>query len=180
MPDRKQVKDKFMQEPGKRKTKSWWQWLLLVVILAGIYLWQTRDLLDTGSQVNTTALPLLAGGSAPLIEAQDKPTLIYFFAPWCQICSLSIGNLDDLDSRHINIKKVAMDYASLENVWKFVKDHQVQGDVLLGHEGLKQQFRIYGYPTYYILDKDAKVVARDMGYSSGLGLRVRQWLAAGR
>lgn len=167
-----------MNRAGSTGTKNWWQWLLLVVALAGIYLWQTKDLLDKGSQVSTTALPLLAGGSAPIVEKQEKPTLIYFFAPWCQVCSVSIGNLDDLDTSRINIKKVAMDYASLENVWQFVKEHQVQGEVLLGHEGLKQQFRVYGYPTYYILDKDGKVLARDMGYSSGLGLKVRQWLAA--
>lgn len=168
-----------MGQRNNNKKSSWWQWPILLVALAGVYLWQTRDLLDTGNQVNTTALPLLAGGSAPIVEAQGKPTLVYFFAPWCQICSLSIGNLDDLDAEQITIKKVAMDYASLENVWQFVKDHDVQGDVLLGHEGLKQQFRVYGYPTYYILDKDGKVLARDMGYSSGLGLKLRQWLATG-
>jgi thiol-disulfide isomerase/thioredoxin len=167
------------ERTDNKKSRSWWQWPLLLIALAGVYLWQTRDLLDTGNQVSTTALPLLAGGSAPIVEGQGKPTLVYFFAPWCQICSLSIGNLDDLDAEQINIKKVAMDYASLENVWEFVKEHDVQGEILLGHEGLKQQFRVYGYPTYYILDKDGKVLARDMGYSSGLGLKLRQWLATG-
>ncbi|WP_168171493.1 redoxin domain-containing protein [Lacimicrobium sp. SS2-24] len=158
---------------------GWWQWPLLLLLLAGIYQWQTRDLLERGNQVSTTALPLLNGGSAPIVEGDGRPTLVYFFAPWCQVCRFSIGNLETLDSEQISIKRIAMDYASIEKVWQFVEQNKVGGDVLLGHEGLKQQFRVYGYPTYYILDKEGKVVGSDMGYSSELGLKLREWFTVG-
>jgi hypothetical protein len=45
---------------------------------------------------------------------------------------------------------------------------------LLGHEGLKQQFKIQGYPTYYILDEQQKVLAKSYGYSIALGLKLKE------
>mgnify|MGYP000751148429 CR=1 FL=1 len=27
------------------------------------------------------------------LQSQGKTTVIYFFAPWCQVCHISIGNL---------------------------------------------------------------------------------------
>lgn len=160
----------------RKRLLSSLQWLLLLLALGAIYQWQKRHLLDTGSEVSVTALPLLQGGTAELAEP-GKPTLIYFFAPWCNICAVSMGNLDGLDHEQLNIKRVAMDYASLNDVAEFVDDNQVKGDILLGHEGLKQHFRVLGYPTYYLLDADNRIVASDMGYSSTIGLKVRQALA---
>lgn len=152
------------------------RWLLLLVALGGLYQWQTRNLLETGNQVPDTHLPLLSGGSSPLTE-EGKPTLIYFFAPWCAVCAASIGNLEALDNDDLVVRRVAMDYASLQDISEFVRDNEVAGEVLIGHERLKQQFRVLGYPTYYVLDADQRVVASDMGYSTTMGLKVRQALA---
>ncbi|MBN7821558.1 TlpA family protein disulfide reductase [Bowmanella yangjiangensis] len=159
-----------------RHLSSALRWLVLLVALGVLYQWQTRNLLETGNQVPDTHLPLLSGGSSPLTE-EGKPTLVYFFAPWCSICAASIGNLEALESDELVIRRVAMDYASLEDVSDFVRDNEVSGDVLIGHEGLKQQFRVLGYPTYYLLDANQRVVASDMGYSTSMGLKVRKALA---
>ncbi|MBT1063527.1 TlpA family protein disulfide reductase [Bowmanella sp. Y26] len=159
-----------------RHLSSALRWLVLLVALGALYQWQTRNLLETGNQVPDTHLPLLSGGSSPLTE-EGKPTLVYFFAPWCSICAASIGNLEALESDELVIRRVAMDYASLEDVSEFVRDNEVAGDVLIGHEGLKQQFRVLGYPTYYLLDANQRVVASDMGYSTSMGLKVRKALA---
>jgi thiol-disulfide isomerase/thioredoxin len=100
--------------------------------------------------------------------------LIYFFAPWCKVCSLSIGNLEYLNSDKINIVRVALDYSNVEAVQNFAAKHNISNQILLGHEGLKQQFKIQGYPTYYIIDDQQKVMAKSFGYSTALGLKLRQ------
>lgn len=132
-------------------------------------------MLDDNSQlqVATQMLVGLDGQTSTLIKP-NKPTLIYFFAPWCKICSLSIGNLEYLDTNQLNIVRVALDYSNVEEVQNFADIHNISSQILLGHEGVKQQFKIQGYPTYYILDEQQKVQAKSYGYSTALGLKLRE------
>jgi thiol-disulfide isomerase/thioredoxin len=128
---------------------------------------------DSNMVVEYQLLVGLDGRMSELIKP-DKPTLIYFFAPWCKVCSLSIGNLEYLDTNKLNIVRVVLDYSNVESVHIFVEKHNISSQILLGHEGLKGQFKIQGYPTYYILDEQQKILAKSYGYSTALGLKLRQ------
>ena len=167
-----------MKQKRAVRIRSLLQWALLIVLLGGLYQWQTRHMLETGSQVADITLMSLQGESVHL-SAGDRPLLVYFFAPWCHVCALSIGNLESLEPQDVRVLTVAMDYGTVEEVWAFVQEHNLKGPVLLGHQGLKQIFNIPGYPTYYLLDQRNRVISSDMGYSSSLGLRLRQALAQG-
>lgn len=160
------------------KLKGWGRELAIVaVVFFGITAWQTKDMLGTdGSvQVAATILPSLSGGTMPLTES-GKPTLVYFFAPWCDICKLSIGNLDGLNNDKFNIVTVALDYDSIEAVQAFAQDQELTMPVLLGTKDLKLQYKIKGYPSYYLLDENRKVVSKAYGYSSTLGMKLRAWV----
>ena len=158
---------------------KWYIWLrdviFLCVFVFAVNAWQSRNMLDVDSNmlVEDQLLVGLDGQISALIKP-DKPTLIYFFAPWCKICSLSIGNLEYLDSDKLNIVRVALDYSNVEEVEGFAEKHNISSQILLGHRELKQQFKIQGYPTYYILDAQQKVLAKSYGYSTALGLKLRQ------
>ena len=149
--------------------------IVLCVTVFAVNAWQSRHMLDVDNHVTVDG-QLLVGldGQTSTLVKPDKPTLIYFFAPWCKVCSLSIGNLEYLDSEKLNIVRVALDYSNLEEVQGFAEKHNISSQILLGHEGLKQQFQIQGYPTYYIMDKNQKVLAKSYGYSTALGLKLRQ------
>ena len=149
--------------------------IVLCAIVFAVNAWQSRNMLDVDSDmvVEDQLLVGLDGQIRALIKP-DKPSLIYFFAPWCKICSLSIGNLEYLDSDKLNIVRVALDYSNVEEVEDFAEKHNISSHILLGHEGLKQQFKIQGYPTYYILDEQQKVLSKSYGYSTALGLKLRQ------
>jgi len=154
------------------------KWLLeigamLLVVLA-IWAWQERDLLETdgSQQIQSLVLPQLSGETFRLTET-DKPTLIYFFAPWCQVCHLSIDNLQYLDSQKVRILTVAMDYSSKQEVQGFLAEHEFDAPVLMGTEQQKAQFKLKAYPTYYLLDRQLRVVSKNMGYSTAMGLKLR-------
>ncbi|MFT4746313.1 MAG: thiol-disulfide isomerase/thioredoxin [Congregibacter sp.] len=149
--------------------------IILCAIVFAVSIWQSRNMLDVDSKISLDK-QLLVGldGQVSALIKSDKTSLIYFFAPWCKVCSLSIGNLEYLDPEKINIVRVALDYSNVQEVQDFAIKHNISSQILLGHEGLKQQFKIQGYPTYYIMDDQQKVLAKSYGYSTALGLKLRQ------
>lgn len=152
--------------------------MVLLVVYFAIDTWQSRNMLDVDSLIEFDG-NLLTGlnGQASLLVEPNKPTLIYFFAPWCTVCSLSIGNLEYLDADKVNVVRIALDYSSAGEVQNFADEHNISSQILLGNETLKQQFKIQGYPTYYILDEQQKVLAKSYGYSTALGLKLRQFFS---
>ncbi|SEL15190.1 Thiol-disulfide isomerase or thioredoxin [Colwellia chukchiensis] len=111
------------------------------------------------------------------LQANGQKTIVYFFAPWCQICHMSIGNLQSLFERkpHIKVIAVALDFVDQNEVAAFTERHQLTFPVALGNEAVKQDFQVQGYPSYYVLDEENTVISRSLGYSSELGLYLRSF-----
>ncbi|HCM48476.1 MAG TPA: TlpA family protein disulfide reductase [Colwellia sp.] len=119
-------------------------------------------------------VPTLMGETISL-NAQGKTTILYFFAPWCQVCHASIGNLQALFQKNeqLDVIAIAMDFTSSEEVMKFTSQHQLTFPIALGNEEIKQTFKISGYPSYYVLNEENMIISKSMGYSSELGLYLR-------
>ena len=156
-------------------TSSWTRDLLLgALIVLGFLMWQNRNLLDTDGSIQLNAQNFIdLQGDIYSLEPSDKKTVVYFFAPWCAVCKLSIGNLDAVNTDEYNVIRVALDYQSQEEIEAFVKNNEVTGTILLGGEQHKTRFNISAYPTYYVLNEDLEVIRSDMGYSTYLGLKLR-------
>ncbi|MEW6997058.1 TlpA family protein disulfide reductase [Colwelliaceae bacterium BS250] len=105
----------------------------------------------------------------------DHKTVVYFFAPWCSICRISINNLQDLYERsdNINIIAIALDYQHRSEVDKFAEKLQLSFPIVLGNESIKQNYKVTAYPSYYVLNEKQIIEHRSMGYSSALGLYLR-------
>ncbi|MFT5756524.1 MAG: thiol-disulfide isomerase/thioredoxin [Alteromonadaceae bacterium] len=120
--------------------------------------------------------PLTSLMNEPIIlKAHDKITVLYFFAPWCQICHVSIGNLQALyeKNQHIDVIAVALDYMNTDEIKDFSLQHQLTFPIALGTEQVKKSFKINAYPSYYIINAQNTVIARSQGYSSEFGLYLR-------
>lgn len=161
--------------------QKWTLWVRDIVIggiiIAAVLAWQGRDMLDQDGSVTIPhqVLPTLQGQPSPLL-ASDTPTLVYFFAPWCQICHLSIGNLEYVNNDNIKIVRVALDYANIEDVQDFATQHEISSPILLGNNQLKQQFNVNVYPTYYLLNAESEIIGGSKGYSTAAGLKLREFL----
>lgn len=160
--------------------KNWWRWLLelglVVLVFLAVDQWRSQSLLAPAHQVPPAVLPVLDGNTETL--PADGPALVYFFAPWCTVCHLSIGNLIALAHQQpgLTIQLVAQDYQSVEEVRRFIADQQLPFMVLLGNRQTAVDWQVSAYPTYYLLDAQGRITARSMGYSSELGLWVRAQL----
>ena len=111
------------------------------------------------------------------LYANGKKNIIYFFAPWCQVCNLSIDNLQTLHTNmpEANIIAVALDYVDEEQVRKFTTNHQLSFPIAFGNASVKADYKVMGYPSYYVLNEENTVIARSLGYSSQVGLYLRSF-----
>ncbi len=154
------------------------EWSAIAAIVVAVLIFQTRGMLKTETDVPLGQLVFQSLEGQPVIlESNDKPWVLYFFAPWCTICSLSIENINSVDAADYNRLIVALDYASVKDVEAFLSRHSLEADVVLGNTQHQRQFKISGYPSYYILDSAFVVKAKHRGYSSTVGLALHTMMA---
>ncbi len=132
-------------------------------------------MLSTDSPVNTNhTLPTLHGEEITL-SSDNKPLVVYFFAPWCQVCHASIGNLQSIYEKNdaIDVIAVAMDFTSQAEVEKFTRQHKLTFPIALGDHRTKSNFKVQGYPSYYVINEQNLIASKSMGYSTELGIYLR-------
>jgi peroxiredoxin len=132
------------------------------------------EVITENSAISIDVVPTLMDETVSL-NAKGKTTVLYFFAPWCQVCHVSIGNLQTLFQKNeqLNVIAIALDFTSKDEVRNFTNKHQLTFPVALGNESIKKVFEISGYPSYYVLNEENVIIAKSMGYSSELGLYLR-------
>lgn len=158
----------------------WRRWLtetLVVVVVFSVGLaWLTRNMLDDSDSAPELKLPSLQGDITPVNwpATQDK-TLLYFFAPWCQICRVSMPGLNLLseDETNLRIIVVALDWENTAEVRRFIEDVGFEGTVLMGNQQTARDYKISGYPSYYIVNSNGKIEHADRGISTPPGLWLR-------
>ena len=156
------------------------QLFIFFAIFQGVSFLRETSMLSSDTEINATndllftQVPTIMGETVSL-NSQGKRTVIYFFAPWCQICHVSIGNLQSLyeKNQHVDVIAVAMDYSNISEVMEFTKQHQLTFPIALGNEEIKQSFSISAYPSYYVISEENSIIGKSLGYSSELGLYLR-------
>ncbi|RZV38686.1 MAG: redoxin domain-containing protein [Chromatiales bacterium] len=154
---------------------------LIALVFFGVLAFQSRNMLATDGQFAPELRGLtLAGQPYDLADASSRPAMVYFFAPWCRICAASAGNLNRLrrwrDAEDIEIVAVALDWETADEVREYVGRHELNVTVVLGDANVARNWQIQAFPSYYVLDDQHRVIRRDIGYSTQLGLWIRAWL----
>lgn len=157
------------------------QVLIFVVGFLIVSAFQARNLLDADRQAAPALhAQLLQGTEFDLAETEADSTLVYFFAPWCGVCNLSSDNITRLrrmrDEDKLQIVMVAVSWDHEDEVRAFAKRNDINVPILLGDDKIIEDWQIFGFPSYYVLDAQQRVVSKDFGYSTQLGLWWRTWL----
>lgn len=151
--------------------------VLLIMVFVLISMWQTRNL-PNDEHTPPLELVWLDDMRADSVMVPGETGVVYFFAPWCFYCRKSIDNLDELVSSGTLAwaRVVALEYEDLDDVREFISETGIQLPVLLGGPQTTRDWQIRGFPTYFVIDGDGKIVSRSVGYSTKIGLQVRAWL----
>jgi thiol-disulfide isomerase/thioredoxin len=151
----------------------------IVVVFLAVHAWQTRNL-PINEAVPDTVLALLDGSGVRSAVSSGETGIVYFFAPWCFYCRNSIGNLDELvgEGRVAWGTVIALDYNDAAEVQAFIENTGVSLQVLMGTGTTAEDWGIRGFPTYFVVDAQGNISSRSVGYSTGLGMMIRNWLAS--
>lgn len=172
---------KFLKFDYKTLRNVALQLLLFAIIFNAVSFWRESSLLpaDGDYQAPTLSLPRLNGEMFDHNQLAGNKTIIYFFAPWCTVCHLSIHNLESFyqdEKGDVNVVGIALSYDSRNEVDEFVKDKALSFPILMGTNELMTEYKINGFPSYYVLDEQGRIAAKSQGYSTEMGLRLRALL----
>ncbi|HET9694993.1 MAG TPA: TlpA disulfide reductase family protein [Steroidobacteraceae bacterium] len=154
------------------------QLVVLALIVGGIQLWRTRDLLpaDERTAAPSFRLPDLDDRTWSSADLVGRPTVVYFFAPWCGVCAASSPQLrwfhrwrgDD-----VRVVLVGLDWSEPGELREYARKHDLPFPVIAGDAATGPAWRVGGYPTYYVIDAHGRIAGRDVGVTTAVGLWLR-------
>ncbi len=164
----------------KPKRRGWLSWLrdilILLLLLAAFQWWQTRDL--TGAPAPPLSGVLTDGRAADLRDYQGRAVLVHFWAEWCPICRAEEGAVDAL-AQDYPVLTVATQSGDAAAVAEYLRRQGLGFPTLVDQSGaLARGWGIRGVPSSYVIAPDGRIDAVSIGYTTGIGLRLRLWWAS--
>jgi peroxiredoxin len=149
--------------------------LLFIVIVAGIRVWQQRDMV--GGTAPSLQGTLLDGNSYVLPAKPAQPVLVHFWATWCSICRAEQDSISAL-AHDQNVITVALHSGSQTEVAQHLKTQDLHFPVLNDPDGrLAAAWGVHAVPASFIIATDGQIHFVEVGYTTGMGLRFRLWMA---
>lgn len=173
---------------GKEETVVMWikkaetgrRWLINIAILVVIYWaiqsYQSRDTVTSGLAPDIEGVTL-HGKALSLQSLRGEPVLIYFWASWCGICSLTRDSIDNIAQHHAVIT-IASQSGGAAEVQSYIDENNVSAPVINDEQGLlSQRYGVKAFPSIFIIDSQGEISDVEIGLSSEWGLRLRLWWA---
>ena len=171
----------ILQQAKPKKSRIWLrrglEILLFIVLIMGVRAWQQRDIMK-GAAPPLQGI-LLNGSAFALARKPAQPVLIHFWATWCPICRTELGSIDSLAQDNPNVITVAMQSGNTISVQGYMREHEVNFPVLNDEDGrISLSWGVHAVPASFIVDTNGEIRYVEIGYTTGMGLRLRLWLAS--
>lgn len=151
--------------------------LVFIVIIFGVRAWQQRDIV-TGMAPPLSGT-LLDGKPFVLAAKPAQPVLVHFWATWCPICRAEEGSIESLAHDNPNVITIAMQSGNSAVVQQYMREQSVSFPVINDADNqISARWGVQAVPASFIVDTDGKIRYVEVGYTTGVGLRLRLWLAS--
>ena len=149
--------------------------LLFALLATGIRLWQQRDM--TGSApalVGTT----IAGQRYALAEHRTRPVLVHFWASWCPVCRMEQESIAAIALNDPVVITVAMQSGNPAQISAYLNEQGISLPGIGDPDGsIARAWGVHGVPASFIVAPDGQIRFVEVGYTTGIGLRIRRALA---
>ena len=151
--------------------------LLFIVLIMGVRAWQQRDI-EKGLAPPLSGI-LLDGKPFVLATKPAQPVLVHFWATWCPICRAEEGSIESLARDNPNVITVAMQSGNSAAVQQYMQKQGVSFPVINDADNrISAAWGVNGVPASFIIDSGGNIRYVEIGYTTGIGLRFRLWLAS--
>jgi thiol-disulfide isomerase/thioredoxin len=150
--------------------------VLFVLVIAGVRAWQQRDMV---SGVAPVLQGITLAGQPYILPAHPaQPVLVHFWATWCPICRTEQNSIVAIAHDNPNIITIAMQSGKPEEVAKYMREQGIDFPVVNDADGsISSAWGVHAVPASFIIAPDGQIRFVEVGYTTGLGLRLRLWLA---
>ena len=103
--------------------------------------------------------------------------LVHFWATWCPVCRAEQDTIEALAKDHPTVT-VAMQSGAAAVVAEHLNKEALSFPVLNDPDGaISAEWGVRAVPTSFVVDGAGQIRFVEVGYTTGLGLRLRLWLA---
>jgi thiol-disulfide isomerase/thioredoxin len=168
-------------DTGDKPRKSKWRRIaievvLFVIVVAGIRAWQQRDMVNGAAPALQGVT--LAGKPYKLAAHPDHPVLVHFWATWCPVCRAEQDSIAAIAHDNPDVISIAMQSGKPEDVARHMREQGIVFPALNDPNGsISTAWGVHGVPASFIVAPDGRIRFVEVGYTTGLGLRLRLWLA---
>ena len=150
--------------------------LLFVVVIAGVRAWQQRDMVSGAAPVLQGIT--LAGQAYKLPARPARPVLVHFWATWCPVCSAEQSSIAAIARDNPDVITIAMQSGKPEEVVRHMREQGLNFQVVNDPDSsISTAWGVHAVPASFIVSPDGQIRFVEVGYTTGLGLRLRLWLA---
>ena len=169
-----------MTAEKRSRSKVWlrriFEVLLVVALIAGIRTWQQRDI-ASGAAPELQG-ELIDGKPFTLTAKPAHPVLVYFWATWCPVCRAEQSSIEAIAHDNPNVITVAMQSGGRDEVVKHLREQGLSFPVVNDPDGrVSAAWGVHAVPASFIVDTSGRIRFVEIGYTTGVGLRLRLWLA---
>jgi thiol-disulfide isomerase/thioredoxin len=148
--------------------------LFFIALFLAIRAYQQRDMISGPAPRIEAAT--LKQNQFNLATSQPKPVLVHFWATWCGICKLEQDSIQAL-SEDYNVITIAMQSGSDQEILQYLAEHKLDFEVINDAGGeIVKAYGVRAVPASFIVNGRNQVSTREVGYTTGWGLRLRLWL----
>ncbi len=147
----------------------------MLLLILGVRAWQQSGVASGPAPVLTGVM--LDGKPVALTAFAGRPVLVHFWATWCPICRAEQGSIEAL-ARDTAVITVAMQSGDRNAVVQHLRNEALSFPVLNDPDGaIATQWGVRAVPASFIVDGAGQIRYVEVGYTTGIGLRLRLWLA---
>ncbi|CAG0990819.1 partial glutathione peroxidase, partial [Anaerolineae bacterium] len=108
------------------------------------------------------------GKDVKLSDYKGKVVVLDFWGSWCPPCRAAMPGIQKIHEKYKEkgVAVVGMNYErnAAANPAKFMKDNGYTYGLVLKADTIADKYKVNGWPTFYILDKEGKVLWSAVGH----------------
>lgn len=143
-------------------------------------------LLDEGSSVsNFTGIHYQEGTEIALGESDAELIILDFWFMTCQPCVEAVPHLQELYKTYKSkglevwgVNRLDNTKMRIKRFPAFLDEHPIDYPIVLVDSTVDNAYQVRGYPTLYVLDKERRVIFRQIGYDAESGAELDSVIAA--